>query len=504
MPTTAYLDHNGEVWYCPPSKIKVSCGMDVRRFPFDAHICKIRLSSEDDQVKLSGRPLHPSALPLSRNASSEWSLKSITFSDSQVLNMTCLDIAFEVERRSHHYLYDVTLPWASSFVLMLVVFWMPADSDRRLTLIGLNLVFITQIMWRVTALFGTSITSPRIVIYLGSAMLIEAVAAVSTVVILNMATAPVPARIPDAVVRFLSGPVGPLMCLRHYSELGEEKYVSHSQLLRAKLFDPSKYDVNRRPTKDSSSATEVSIHFYGEEVTYMNLQDDWLTLAMVTCKNWYDPALEWDPDDYGGLQNIHVSPSKIWYPDIKIVNTRSDDFASEPIMVYLHHDGEVWCCPPATVRIPCSMDLTDYPFDSQVCSIRFALLTYGDEEVRLGGESIMSLSVTNQSSEWQISFLDTSQGRLLNNTSLDIAIGMRRRGTHHRYTATLPWIASVIMMLLGFWMPANSSRRLTLACINLLLVMLMLQRITALLNSSAVPKIGGFLVLSSGVIHVFV
>ncbi|KAM7294932.1 putative histamine-gated chloride channel, his-9 [Ixodes scapularis] len=221
MPTTAYLDHNGEVWYCPPSKIKVACGMDVRRFPFDAHICKIRLSSEDDQVKLSGRPLHPSALPLSRNASSVWSLKSITFSDSQVLNMACLDIAFEVERRSHHYLYDVTLPWASSFVLTLVVFWMPADSDRRLTLVGLNLVFITQIMWRVTSLFGTSITSPRIVIYLGNAILIEAIVAVSTVVILNMATAPVPARIPDAVVRFLSGPVGPLLCLRHYSELGE-------------------------------------------------------------------------------------------------------------------------------------------------------------------------------------------------------------------------------------------------------------------------------------------
>ncbi|KAG0433388.1 hypothetical protein HPB47_019984, partial [Ixodes persulcatus] len=173
---------------------------------------------------------------------------------------------------------------------------------------------------------------------------------------------------------------------------------------------------------------------------------------------------------------------------------RSDDYASEPIMVYLHHDGEVWCCPPATVRIPCSMDLTDYPFDSQVCSIRFALLTYGDEEVRLGGEAIMSRSVTNQSSEWQVTFLDTSQGRLLNNTSMDLVIGMRRRVTHHHYTATLPWIASVTMMLLGFWTPANSTCRLTLACINLLLVMLMLQRITVLVKtSSAVPKIAFFL-----------
>ncbi|XP_029829027.2 acetylcholine receptor subunit beta-type unc-29 [Ixodes scapularis] len=273
-----------------------------------------------------------------------------------------------------------------------------------------------------------------------------------------------------------------------------EEYVSHRQLLRAKLFDPSKYDVNRRPDNGTSSATNVSLHLFWEYTTFMNLEDGWLSLSMVTCNNWYDTALEWDPDDYGGLESISTFPSEIWYPDIEIVNTSFDDYTTETITVYLHHDGEIWFCQPVTAKIPCSMDLTDYPFDSQVCRIRFALLAYGDEEVRLGGEGTMSHSVTNQSSEWQVTFLDTSHGTLLNKTTLDMAIGMKRRGTHHRYTATLPWVASVIMMLLGFWMPANSSRRLTLACINLLLIMLMLQRITVLLKtSSAVPKLAFFL-----------
>ncbi|CAN8025720.1 unnamed protein product, partial [Ixodes persulcatus] len=171
-----------------------------------------------------------------------------------------------------------------------------------------------------------------------------------------------------------------------------------------------------------------------------------------------------------------------------------DDYTTQTITVYLHHDGEIWFCQPVMAKIPCSMDLTDYPFDSQVCRIRFALLAYGDEEVRLGGEGTLSHSVTNQSSEWQVTSLDTSHGTLLNKTSLDIAIRMKRRGIHHRYTTTLPWVASVILVLLGFWMPANSNRRMTLACINLLLIMLMLQRITPLLKtSSAVPKIAFFL-----------
>ncbi|XP_029826794.2 neuronal acetylcholine receptor subunit alpha-9 [Ixodes scapularis] len=281
---------------------------------------------------------------------------------------------------------------------------------------------------------------------------------------------------------------------RHGLVTCDEEYVSHSQLLRAKLFDPSKYDVHRRPTKDSSSATEVSLHFYGEEVAYMNLQDDWLALAMVTCKKWYDRTLRWNRGDYGGLQSIDVFLSEIWNPDIQIVNTSPDDYTPQTIMASLYHDGELWFCQTATVKVPCPMDLTDYPFDSQVCRIRFALLAYEDDEVRLGGEGTLNPSVTNQSSEWQVTFLDTSHGTLLNKTTLDMAIGMKRRCTHHRYTATLPWVASVIMMLLGFWMPTNSSRRLTLACINLLLIMLMLQRITVLLKtSSAVPKIALFL-----------
>ncbi|CAN7941865.1 unnamed protein product, partial [Ixodes hexagonus] len=210
--------------------------------------------------------------------------------------------------------------------------------------------------------------------------------------------------------------------------------------------------------------------------------------------NWYDLALEWDPDDYGGLESISVFPSEVWFPDIDIVNTSPDDYTSQPVTAYLGHDGEFWLCHPVTVRVPCTMDLTDYPFDSQVCQLRFASLTYGDEEVKLSGEAIVGVKPIKASSEWEVSFSDVSHGTLLNKTTVDISVGVRRRGPCHRYTVTLPWIASVVLMFVGFWMPANSNRRLTLASINLLLIMLMLQRMAALLKTSAaVPKIAFFL-----------
>ncbi|EEC16327.1 neurotransmitter gated ion channel, putative [Ixodes scapularis] len=435
-----YLHHDGDVWCCPPATVRIPCSMDLTNYPFDSQVCRMRfalLTYGDEEVRLGGESIMSLSVT---NQSSEWQISFLDTSQGRLLNNTSLDIAIGMKRRGTHHRYTATLPWIALVIMMLLGFWMPANSSRRLTLACINLLLVMLMLQRITVLLKTSSAVPKI------------------------------------------------------DETPYEEYVSHRQLLRAKLFDPSKYDVNRRPDNGTSSATNVSLHLFWEYTTFMNLEDGWLSLSMVTCNNWYDTALEWDPEDYGGLESISTFPSEIWYPDIEIVNTSPDDYTTETITVYLHHDGEIWFCQPVMAKIPCSMDLTDYPFDSQVCRIRFALLAYGDEEVRLGGEGTMSHSVTNQSSEWQVTFLDTSHGTLLNKTTLDMAIGMKRRGTHHRYTATLPWVASVIMMLLGFWMPANSSRRLTLACINLLLIMLMLQRITVLLKtSSAVPKLAFFL-----------
>ena len=35
---------------------------------------------------------------------------------------------------------------------------------------------------------------------------------------------------------------------------------------------------------------------------------------------WRNPQLTWDPNKYGGIKEIHVSPSDIWVPDILLYN----------------------------------------------------------------------------------------------------------------------------------------------------------------------------------------
>ena len=35
---------------------------------------------------------------------------------------------------------------------------------------------------------------------------------------------------------------------------------------------------------------------------------------------WEDPRLKWEPSKYGGLTEVHLPASKVWKPDIVLIN----------------------------------------------------------------------------------------------------------------------------------------------------------------------------------------
>ena len=45
-----------------------------------------------------------------------------------------------------------------------------------------------------------------------------------------------------------------------------------------------------------------------------------LLLSLPFFQFWYDYKLVWDPDEYGGVQQLHVPSDHIWRPDIVLYN----------------------------------------------------------------------------------------------------------------------------------------------------------------------------------------
>ena len=72
------------------------------------------------------------------------------------------------------------------------------------------------------------------------------------------------------------------------------------------------------------------------------------------------------------LPTDEASVGRIWTPDLLLYNT-----AERPLENLLHtyatvqRDGTVTWSQPGVVTATCSFDLTEFPYDTQVCELRF-------------------------------------------------------------------------------------------------------------------------------------
>ncbi|KAH7974370.1 hypothetical protein HPB49_014566 [Dermacentor silvarum] len=207
----------------PYARIKVPCPMDLADFPKDEHTCKIRFSSlaySDDMQQ------YDTVADLAENALTatdpwqdhQWEVTVFPmWGSGELLNRTYLELKFRLRRRSSEYLFTVTLPWLSSVVLMLLVFCLPANSSRRLTLCCINMLLLALTLRRMVPLLGDSYRPPKIMFFLESAMLLQAVVAAIAVAFLNVTSQHVlfPVEVPASVIRLLTGSAGAALCLCH-------------------------------------------------------------------------------------------------------------------------------------------------------------------------------------------------------------------------------------------------------------------------------------------------
>lgn len=51
-----------------------------------------------------------------------------------------------------------------------------------------------------------------------------------------------------------------------------------------------------------------------------NLKNQIMTTNVWVEQEWNDYKLKWNPDDYGGVDTLHVPSEHIWLPDIVLYN----------------------------------------------------------------------------------------------------------------------------------------------------------------------------------------
>ena len=148
------------------------------------------------------------------------------------------------------------------------------------------------------------------------------------------------------------------------------------------------------------------------------------------------------------------------------------DKAEREVLAVIAYDGTVLWVPHQIFRSSCSIDVENFPFDFQVCSMYFGSWTYSiaDLDLQLAFEAGIDLSTFmsdyKESCSWDI-VNNTAERKALPEDNptyvvLSFTLKMRRKMVFSTYILTLPCVFLACLTLVVFWLPPDRPDRTSL------------------------------------------
>lgn len=136
------------------------------------------------------------------------------------------------------------------------------------------------------------------------------------------------------------------------------------------LFD--NYNNTNRPVKNYDNTVHLN---YGVEIyslNYFNQKAERIEFNLLINEIWMDEYLTWNIEEYNRAF-IEVNSKYIWKPDIELYNSGKSPFlfSGDDATVKINNNGLVLWSKFITYSFSCSLNLQDFPFDIQKCTLLF-------------------------------------------------------------------------------------------------------------------------------------
>ena len=150
--------------------------------------------------------------------------------------------------------------------------------------------------------------------------------------------------------------------------------------LRSHLFQTYNKDI--RPVIDPSQPLEVQMGLGVQNLEEFDQMEESIKLNIWMRSNWQDQYLSWN-SSVSSITFLAIA-DEIWKHDVELLNA-----AGKPDLYLLnggenlYSSGDIMWSKPAIFKLSCSLDLINFPFDSQTCKLIFGSWLYNNESLRL-------------------------------------------------------------------------------------------------------------------------
>ncbi|XP_067928956.1 neuronal acetylcholine receptor subunit alpha-10-like isoform X2 [Watersipora subatra] len=263
-----------------------------------------------------------------------------------------------------------------------------------------------------------------------------------------------------------------------------------------------------RPVRNTSEPITISFGLALIQIMKLDEKNQVLTISTWSRYWWHDYLLQWNESEYNGVTTVAVPAKEIWLPDIVLYNYADDRLDEKrEAMAVIQSDGYVLWIPPAIFKSSCSIDITNFPFDSQVCNLKFGVWTSDGFKIDLAFyQDLPAIDLTNYvaSNEWDVIGHPARKNIIrypccaAPYPDLTFTLIVRRQVAFYSYILILPCVLLSLLTMVLFWLPPESPAKMQLGMnifVAFFLLLLLLTENTPPAASS-IPLIGAYYCLN--------
>ncbi|XP_002740031.1 neuronal acetylcholine receptor subunit alpha-10-like [Saccoglossus kowalevskii] len=279
-----------------------------------------------------------------------------------------------------------------------------------------------------------------------------------------------------------------------------------SKLVKDLFSDHQKYI---RPVYNRSSVVTVVHRMTPIQILNVDEQNQVISMKTWMSQIWNDAFLSWDPDDYGGVDELQVPITEVWQPDITLVNSVRPGFQRHyDTDAIISFDGTITALQPDVLEATCKIDPRYFPFDQQYCAFKFASWSYPGDKINLVMDPNTNIKLFVVNGEWELLGMPKTREEeqdpccTVPFPKLIYTMHLRRRSTFYVFNIILPSFLASTLVAVAFYLPSDSGERVTLWVTSILSQFVFLNVVSEFMppNSEHLPFLQRYFFASIGLV----
>ncbi|EFN82262.1 Neuronal acetylcholine receptor subunit alpha-10 [Harpegnathos saltator] len=263
--TACIIYHDGRVLWVPPAQFVGLCELDLHLWPFDTQICTMTFGSwtyHGEQIDMRFSESQVTEDLHVKNA--EWKMVDLTKTRKAVNYACCpdpyinLNFKMTLKRNAALYCSVLLMPAAAIVFLVLVTFWLPPQSEMKISIAACTILIITVFL----AYFGLKVpltANPPLIVYFYSGCLcLVTISLVLSILVINITKRTFCKPLPRNIRLCLLSWPGKLLGLSDQINVIESRRPIPGQELRGKLTEESTTNSTSNISDDGDRQNMIS------------------------------------------------------------------------------------------------------------------------------------------------------------------------------------------------------------------------------------------------------